>query len=138
MESHHIDSYTCFTSVLSQNLFESLSLGRLAKLTKVSLSHNLLRTVPNTEVQYMLLSCRLICACDQQPDCHFLSIQHLLELKEVRLNDNKISDIPDSLQLNSRYVASVCFQGAVAVTILILLHRLTLLDLGNNHLKDIR
>ena len=51
-------SFTCF-AVLSHNQFESVSVEKLSQLSKLSVSHNLLRAVPNIQV-HIVYTCIII------------------------------------------------------------------------------
>jgi hypothetical protein len=66
------------TLVLSKNRLESIGVSKLVYLEKLSLSHNEFRSFPD--------------------------ISALQLLKELRLNDNKIQLIPESIHLNARLV----------------------------------
>ena len=63
---------------------------KLSLLTKLSLSHNLLRAFPDTTVSNLLVIPNLFTV---PQDCH--------QLKELRLNSNKLfSAVPSSMENN--------------------------------------
>ncbi|CAI8018914.1 Acidic leucine-rich nuclear phosphoprotein 32 family member A [Geodia barretti] len=62
--------------VISHNKFESVSVDSLKKLSKLSVSNNALKAVPNT--------------------------QNNIELRELRLNGNYIKSLPESLKCNGK------------------------------------
>lgn len=78
------------TLVLSHNEIESLELPKLENLAKLAVSHNRLRALPDLQACY--------------------------QLKQLRVNDNKLVFLPDSLGL---------------------LARLELLDVGNNPIREL-
>ena len=65
------------TLILSNNQIEQIDLSSLVNLRKLSLSHNKLRATPD--------------------------LTHNVQLKDVRLNDNRIAAIQQDLHLNSRF-----------------------------------
>ena len=73
--------------------------------------------------------------------------QHNSELRELRMNRNKIATVPASLQLNTRCDLNLCGDSQLKTTVswfslkLVFFFfniRLSLLDLGNNKIKDLR
>ena len=74
--------------------------------------------------------------------------QNNSELRELRVNRNKIATVPASLQLNTRCDLNLCGDSQLKTTVswfslklvfyFIFNIRLSLLDLGNNKIKDLR
>ena len=107
--------------VISHNKFESVSVDSLKKLSKLSMSNNALKAVPNTQVlrgKLILCGCQWGCLSGRahaggpgfKPQhLHFLcsgifffAPKNNIELRELRLNGNTIKSLPESLKSNGK------------------------------------